>query len=426
MRAFFLRNPFFRISIPALVSVVSLAAVPVYGQVRGGGANNGISGSGGTATGTRSTGNNSTTSPFPDSTQSRGPIYLSGRVMLDDGTPPPEPVKIERACGASVRIDAYTDHKGHFSFQIGQNFEMQDASDTSFGGRGLNGGGQSFPGANPSGGVNEKALWGCDLRASLPGYRSDAVSLTNVHYLDNPDVGTIILHRLANVQGFTVSATSALAPKDAKKSFEKGLDSIAKHNEAEAQKDFEKAASLYPKYAAAWFELGKLSEQHSQFDDAKKDYQKALEADDKYVPPYDRLSWLAMKNANWKDVASDSDHLLSLDPVSYPDAYYLNALANYQLQNFDVAEKQAREAIRLDPAKKNVRAYYVLGLTLAMKHDYAGSQASIQTFIDAAPKDANMDGVREQLKQIEQAAAAQAPAAALPATDAPAGTSKQP
>lgn len=38
--------------------------------------------------------------------------------------------------------------------------------------------------------------------------------------LDNPDVGTIILHRPANVEGLTISA-SAVAAKDARKSYDK-------------------------------------------------------------------------------------------------------------------------------------------------------------------------------------------------------------
>ena len=48
------------------------------------------------------------------------------------------------------------------------------------------------------------------------------VSLSNIHYMDNPDIGTIILHRLGKVDGLTVSVVSALAPKDARKAYEKG------------------------------------------------------------------------------------------------------------------------------------------------------------------------------------------------------------
>src|SRR6266849_5875234 len=47
------------------------------------------------------------------------PAYLSGKVQMDDGTAPPEPVVIERVCNGSPRAEGYTDAKGRFSFQLG-------------------------------------------------------------------------------------------------------------------------------------------------------------------------------------------------------------------------------------------------------------------------------------------------------------------
>ena len=119
----------------------------------------------------------------------------------------------------------------------------------------------------------------CELRISLPGFRTETVSLAGDRYLDSPDLGTIILHRIANVEGLTVSATAALAPKDAKKAYEKGVEALGKKNSAEAQKNFEKAVEIYPRYAAAWYELGSLSEQKNLIDDARKSYQQAVAAD---------------------------------------------------------------------------------------------------------------------------------------------------
>jgi regulator of sirC expression with transglutaminase-like and TPR domain len=76
-----------------------------------------------------------------------------------------------------------------------------------------------------------------------------------------------------------------------------------------------------------------------------------------------------------------------------------------------VAEKNAREAIRLDPLKKNARAHYVLGLILAQKHEFTTSAASLHTFLDADPSAPDADFVRKQLEQVEAAAAEKTPAA---------------
>ena len=40
---------------------------------------------------------------------------------MDDGTAPPDSVVIERNCNGYARNEGYTDSKGNFSFQLGQN-----------------------------------------------------------------------------------------------------------------------------------------------------------------------------------------------------------------------------------------------------------------------------------------------------------------
>jgi tetratricopeptide (TPR) repeat protein len=309
-------------------------------------------------------------------------------------------------------VEARTDRKGHFNFELGRSLEFQDASTNGqdgFGGGGFGGSPGLVRGSNSS--LRDNNLFGCELRASLPGYRSDSVSLANIHYMDNPDLGTIILHPIAKVDGLTVSATTALAPKDARKAYEKGLEAAAKKNPDEAQTNFEKAVALYPRYAAAWFALGQINEQREHAEEARKAYDQSMAADPKFVPPYERLSFMALKESKWQDLADTTDRMLQLNPYDYPSAYYLSSVANLQLQHLDVAEKNAREAIRLDPLKKNARAHYVLGLILAQKHEFTTSAASLHTFLDADPSAPDADFVRKQLEQVEAAAEEKTPAA---------------
>jgi tetratricopeptide (TPR) repeat protein len=302
-------------------------------------------------------------------------------------------------------VEARSDRKGRFSFQLGGGTEFQDASSDGqdgFGGRGL--GGYQGPARSSGSTFRDNNLINCELRASLPGYRSDSYSLASIHYMDNPDIGTMILHPIAHVEGMTVSATTALASKDARKAYEKGLQAAAKKNPDEAQKNFEAAVALYPKYAAAWFALGQIDEQRDHTEEARKAYGQSIAADSKYVPPYERLSFLALKESKWQDLADMTDRMLRLNPYDYPSAYYLSGVANLQLKHLDAAEKNAREAIRLDPLKKNARAYYVLGLILAQKQQFTASAESLRTFLDADPRASDADFVRKQLSQVEEAA----------------------
>jgi TolA-binding protein len=164
---------------------------------------------------------NSGTSTTPD-IGGRG-LYLSGKVQMADGAVPPEQVLIERVCGAGYRkAEGYTDSKGHFSFQLGQEQGVTaDATfETATGGpsasNGSSGGANkmSASGANSAKSASSRSLVGCELTASLPGFRSESVNLDQRRRLDNPDVGTLILHRLANVVADTTGRLLKLDATD--------------------------------------------------------------------------------------------------------------------------------------------------------------------------------------------------------------------
>ena len=111
-----------------------------------------------------------------------------------------------------------------------------------------------------------------------------------------------------------------------------------------------------------------------------------------------------MRQSKWQELVDRTDQWLRLDPLNSADVYYLSSLGNLQTQHPDIAEKNAREAIRLDPAKKNMRSRYVLGLALAQKHDFVGSAAAVREYLNTAPEGKDTEFIRKQLAQIEDAA----------------------
>jgi tetratricopeptide (TPR) repeat protein len=339
----------------------------------------------------------------PFSEMQNRPVFLSGKVVMDDGTPPPESVVIERVCGASVRPEAYTDSKGRFSFQLGQNQHMMaDASTSSIGdpiGGSAGRSGMMTPGR---GGISERDLMGCELRANLSGFRSEPVSLAGRRALDNPDVGTIILRRLAKVEGFTFSATSAYAPKDAKKAFEKGSQAAKKKKWDEAEQQLQKAVDTYPKYAAAWYELGLVHQQQSKLEDAKNAYQASIKADEKYVTPYAQLARIAGAEQKWPEVAEYTSKVIRLNPYFSPDIYFISAVANFNLQKIDQAEEHAREVVKLDTQHRNPRAIHLLALILAQKEAYPEAAENMRAFLKQVPEGPDAENAKKQLAEVER------------------------
>ncbi len=341
------------------------------------------------------------------------PIFLQGKVVFEDGTPAPPNVLIERVCAGRPIPEGYTDSRGRFSFEVGRNAHLiPDASVGSYG---------TPPGLSPSQwggggfgtgttGISERDLAGCELRARLAGYRSTSVELTGRRMFDNPNVGTLVLHKIGDVSGYTISMSSLQAPKKAKKAFKKGVKEAGKKKWGKAQKEFEKAVAEYPKYAEAWFALGQVYQAQKNIEKAREAYAKAIEADEKYMNPYVKLAYLdAMKN-DWSKVAELTGLVLKRNPYDFPEAYFLNSMAHLNLKNNSEAEKSAREAIKMEYWRKRPQLEQILGLALAFQNQYEEAAVHLRRYLELTPNARNAALVREQLSRLEQFLDRQKPA----------------
>ena len=99
---------------------------------------------------------------------------------------------------------------------------------------------------------------------------------------------------------------------------------------------------------------------------------------------------------------------MKLDPFDYPQAFYYNSVANYNLQHFEVAEKSAVAAERLDTRHAIPKVSHILGLLLAIKKDYAGAAEHFKAYLKYAPTAKDAAKVRAQLAEVEKITAASA------------------
>jgi cytochrome c-type biogenesis protein CcmH/NrfG len=327
---------------------------------------------------------------------------VSGRFTLEDGSPPPERVRVELTCNSIARPQGWTDSKGNFSVQLGVN-NSDELADLSYA-KSIEGpllGMAAAVGGPPPMDVIPRDLSGCELSGVLPGYRSRVVLLTGHRRLDSPDVGTIIMRRLANVEGLTTSATTAMAPPAARKALEKATEAFKKRHPDAALKELKKAVEIYPRYALAWFDLGRVYESEKLFKEAADAYRHSVNADDRYLYPYERLCILTARQEQWPQVLELTNRVIRLDPYDFPRAYYFSAIANLNLNDLDAAEKSAQEAVTLDlPA--NPRAGYVLGVILARKQNFTAALDLLRAYLKAAPKSIDVEMVKRQVAELEK------------------------
>src|SRR5213595_1036703 len=259
---------------------------------------------------------NSVRFPVDTSTNARAaPVIISGKVVVDDGAVPTQPVAVQRMCNGQVRTVAYTDASG--SFQVDLNRDEQSSS-------------VSLPLASEGTGAGQKLGVDCELRFELDGFAPHAIPLTGI--TSGPsvtNVGTVIVHRIARSSEATVSATAMAVPDKAKKEFEKGKQAESKGKWAAAKEKFENALKRYPKFALAWLELGRLQAKQKEVTAARESFQNALTADSKLIDPYAELTNLAIQQRQWKEVTDITDRMLQLNASSSPQVWFYNAAGNF-------------------------------------------------------------------------------------------------
>jgi len=326
------------------------------------------------------------------SSSSAEATFLYGKVVLDDGTKPPDPVTIETLCGGARRGEIYTDLEGRFGFQLGNPDLTPQAGD-----------------ANPLGVMNGDQAYGmgdCELRPILPGFTSNSVYLGLGRSFGDGNLGTIVLHRMTEVAGSAVSVTSLQVPKAALNAYQKAIRNLRKNKPTEAAKDLQKAVDLYPNYASAWYALGRIQEENQDSAQARESFSKAISADGRFVSPYANMAEIEAKAGNWAQTAEITDRLLKLNSVDFPMAYFYNAFANMKLRQFDAAEKSARDGEKLGTPRAYPQLEEVLGVVLAMKKDYSGAAAHIRSYLAMAPAADDAARAKQEVAEFDRLASA--------------------
>jgi tetratricopeptide (TPR) repeat protein len=234
----------------------------------------------------------------------------------------------------------------------------------------------------------------CSVTIRLKGFQPLQATLRN-H-------GTIVLKHAGGLhEGSTVTATSLNAPEPAKKAFGKGVSAMDDGKLDAAQKNFEKAVELYPQYAMAWSDLGEVLRKESKPAEARAAMEKAVAADPKYIKAYVQLTMLDLEEKKMEDAATIAGKAVAMNPLEFPELYFYNAVANYNLKHLDVAEFSARRATELDSAHENPRAELLLGTILASKGDRSGGIEHFRKYLELAPKAQNAEQVQKAIEQLQ-------------------------
>jgi hypothetical protein len=347
------------------------------------------------------------------------PIFISGNVMQEDGSEPPDGSIIEMDCGWTKTREAVVSPNGRFSFQYGGGRRFReivpDASEsnsyskdeeTNYWGPGGN--------ANTSGEdkripLNMK-LSGCDLRAQLSGYRSSSIRLNATMLTTVNEVGSIVIYPLDRIRGTSVSTANLLAPKKAKSLLNQAAKAFKKERYGDAERLMKSAIEIYPKYVEAWMLIGKFYQHQERFKEAEEALKSAEEIDPFFVNPQVQMCWVFANEKKWSELAEKSENALNLDPVTYPELYYLSALAHYNIQGFDQAEKRAGQAKLRDTLHQYPKIHLILANIFEAKNSLGASKEELRSYLLYAPNASDAPLIRKRMSGISEKAALQSEA----------------
>jgi len=236
----------------------------------------------------------------------------------------------------------------------------------------------------------------CPVVIRLDGFRTTSGTLRQG--------GTIVLKRIGDHEGSTISMASLNAPKDAKKAYDKGADAMSQQKWANAQKDFEKAVAIYPEYSQAWSDLGEVLNQQSQPAEARTAFEHAIQVDPKYVKAYVQLARLLITERKFQETLDVTAKAFQYNPLEFPAIYFYDAVANFDLHQYDAALKSAERAAQLDADHEIPRAEDLIGTILATKGDYAGAVEHLKRYLALAPKAPDAAKVQQEIDQLERRA----------------------
>src|ERR1035441_6914367 len=69
--------------------------------------------------------------PFQEALAQENAVVLSGAVILNDSSPPPASVLVQRTCKGHIESESWTDSQGHYSFKVGRSPTAAGSGDAS-------------------------------------------------------------------------------------------------------------------------------------------------------------------------------------------------------------------------------------------------------------------------------------------------------
>ena len=285
-----------------------------------------------------------------DDSTNRGSIR--GRVLLPNGRPAPENLKVSLLTFRGLQSQSFTDARGGFDF------------------------GDLTPGSY-------------EVQVETSGVEYQVVSENVRVFRGMPTVVTISLGESAGEASvskagvISVSELGSDVPKAARKEFELGNKAVENKKADEAIGHFRSAVALYPAFVMAHNNLGVQLLGEGKLDEAAEELKKAIELDQKAFNPKLNLGIVLVEQERFFEATLILEQAIALGPNSASAHLHLG-MARLKLENLEDAETHLKAAYALGGSSYSIALFH-LGELYMKKGDREAALKSFKEYLRASP-----------------------------------------
>lgn len=295
---------------------------------------------------------------------------LRGRVTTSDGITPSTPVRIQLLAQGALQAQTFTDSSGAYTLRVKSgNYQLVVEGDK-----------RTFETTTT------------DIEIFFSSNRIPQIVTRNITLI--PKAGTN--NSLSNKE----KEFDASIPKEAKKTFEKGVKSLKKGNNAEAVELFNKAIQEHPNYYQAHLALGEEYARVKNFDAARSAFAKASDSRPKAAQPHISLGVILVKNGQHKEAVDQLKQAIDLGDKGV-NTYLFLGLALMETDANEEAEKMLLKAQDIAGGlQPGIRLY------LANFYNRTGDKKKtleqLEAYVREAPNANNISEIQNLIKILHQ------------------------
>jgi Ca-activated chloride channel family protein len=299
----------------------------------------------------------------------RADSFMRGKVTMEDGSPPPGPVLIQRVCpGANAQKEGATDKRGYYLWRVLRRTE---------------------------GGAEDVCL----LKAVLTGYHSTTIDTSQESLYFSLDLPALIL-RPSNAAA--AADENPKLPRAAAKLWDLGMKAVAAKSWVEAEALLRKTVQAAPDFAPAWNSLGAACQNQQKTGDAREAYRHAIQLDRGMLLAHLNLTRLEISSRDWPEAVNAAEALIQADTEHrYLEAYLHEVIARYALHDLIGAAATLAAALPLDKRHELPQLEYYQGAVLSANGDREGAAEHLRKYLALTPGADDTSAVRSFLENLD-------------------------